>query len=124
MPIQKMYNPLSNLVKRIIKMVEILAAYGGAMLPIGFILITTSFLSNTNKDLLLWLGIIAALIGVYSFSQAIHQANKENKNKELDKDSINQLESAVRELTQEIKNQKSQIKEALKEDRDNSEQRQ
>jgi hypothetical protein len=41
----------------------------------------------------------------------------------IDKNTIIKLESAIKELTQEIKNRKSQFKEALQEDRDNSEQR-
>lgn len=124
MPIQKMYNPLINLIKRIkMNKIQYGTAFGIGMLGAGAAMMIASYAINggINMALMRYLGLALALIGFMAmlivYPWVIDEDNKA-KNKELDKDSVNHLESAIKELTEEIKNQKSQLKQALKEDRE------
>lgn len=129
MSIRKRYNPLNNLIKRIkMNKIQYGIAFGMGMLGIGAAMMIASYALNggNNEVLLRYSGIALGLIGFATMLIVYPWVNEEDnkaKNRELDKDSVNQLESAIKELTKEIKNQKSQFREALKEDRDNSEQR-
>jgi Na+/melibiose symporter-like transporter len=122
--IQKLYNPLINLFKRIkMNKIQYGIAFGMGMLGIGAAMMIASYALNdgNNEALLRYSGIVLGLFGFAAmlivYPWVIDEDNKA-KNKELDKNSVNQLELAITELTKELKNQKCQFKAALKEDRD------
>ncbi len=98
-------------------------AFGMGMLGIGAAMMIASYALNdgNNEALLRYSGIVLGLFGFAAmlivYPWVIDEDNKA-KNKELDKNSVNQLELAITELTKELKNQKCQFKAALKEDRD------
>lgn len=113
---QKMYNPLTKLVRRI-KMYKIQysTAFGATMITAGFAMIIASYAINggDGTGFMRVLGLIVGLIGFIVFMKVyswVIEEDKKTRDNMLDKKEVNQLESAIKELTKEIRNQRDSIK--------------
>ena len=107
MTIQKAYNSLTNLVRRIIKMVQRFSiALGTVFVPVGFAMITASYVNGIIDSLLIRiLGAVIGLLGFTAFAIAYHEAtetDKRTRNNE-NNDKITPLIANIDLLINEIK---------------------
>ena len=80
MEIQKLYNPLAKLVRRIKRfmMTNLIIAFGVMMIPIGFSLLGLYFIDPNHNGWLRNLGLLSGVIGFIAIWKAIDRAKAED----------------------------------------------